>query len=128
MDENERYETMDLPFYKNEIAPILPPVVLDFHTHIWSSANWKIKPWESENEHGKYVVSQDRYEVETLIEDGRRCFPDRKFEAVVFGYPIPVTDRAKDTEFVKNGRHRRLSSATHSPKNYYDRYDCAERA
>ncbi|MCF7855230.1 MAG: hypothetical protein K9N51_10575 [Candidatus Pacebacteria bacterium] len=34
-------------FYTHEIAPVLPPKVLDFHTHTWSADNWKERPWDT---------------------------------------------------------------------------------
>ncbi len=100
MTEQERYEQIDLPFYRSEIAPILPPKVLDFHTHIYSSDDWKVKPWESENEKGKYVVVGEQYPAEALLADAGLCFPDREYQAVCFGYPMPVADWEKDTAFV----------------------------
>ena len=100
MNEQERFETMDVPFYSEVLAPVLPPRVLDFHTHIWSCSSWGVKPWESDNEHGKYMVTRAEYPVETLMADGQRCFPDRPYEAVIFGYPMPMTDRAGDTKFI----------------------------
>lgn len=36
MTEQERYEKIDLPFYRGEVRPVLPPTVLDFHAHVWS--------------------------------------------------------------------------------------------
>ena len=35
MHEQTLYRTVDLPFYQEEIAPFLPPMVLDFHAHTW---------------------------------------------------------------------------------------------
>ena len=31
MTDQERYEQVDLPFYREEIAPVLPAMVLDCH-------------------------------------------------------------------------------------------------
>jgi len=105
MNEEERYRTVDLPFYKNEIAPILPPEILDFHTHAWSCADWREKPWKK-NDAGKYMVLTEEYPIDALLHDGRRVFPDKDYEAVVFGNPTPAVDREKDTAFIMAaGKH-----------------------
>ncbi|OGV61988.1 MAG: hypothetical protein A2498_08130 [Lentisphaerae bacterium RIFOXYC12_FULL_60_16] len=107
MTDTERLEKVDGPFYRNEVAPILPPKVLDFHTHTWSAQNWKVKPWESGKDGGTYMVTDEEYPPERLASDGRRAFPDRPYEAVIFGYPSPVADWEKDTAFVAAaGQHR----------------------
>jgi len=90
----------DTVFYQNEIAPYLPPAVLDFHAHTWSSANWRATPWETDRPGGRYMVTQKEYPPEQLLADGAACFPDRPYLAVCFGYPTPVTDWPKDTAFV----------------------------
>mgnify|MGYP001603149133 CR=1 FL=1 len=100
MTDAERYEKVDLPFYRAEIAPMLPAKVLDFHTHTWNADNWKFRPWESEAPGGKYMVGNPYYEPAVLLADGRRCFPDREYHAVCFGYPTPVIDWEKDTAYV----------------------------
>ena len=56
--EQERREQIDLPFYHKEIAPILPPEVLDFHVHIWEKEGWKAKPGENDALGSKYMVVQ----------------------------------------------------------------------
>ena len=40
---------LDREYYRGEIAPLLPPAVLDFHTHTWAAENWKERPWASDN-------------------------------------------------------------------------------
>ncbi len=86
--------------YLREIAPFLPPAVLDFHTHIWSSDNWKERPWATDKRGGRYMVTNEFYPPEQLLRDGRACFPDRAYEAVCFGYPAPAVDWEKDTAYV----------------------------
>ena len=100
LSDARQYETVDLPFYKAEIAPFLPRRVLDFHTHIWSSRNWQKVPWQSGAKGGKYMVVAEKYSPEALLADGHRCFPDRPYHAVCFGYPVPVVDWRKDAAFV----------------------------
>ncbi len=87
-------------FYYNEISPMLPNKILDFHTHTWSCEDWKFKPWETKKDGGKYMVTAEDYPPEKLLADGQQCFPDKEYKAVVFGYPTPAVDLEKDTRFV----------------------------
>lgn len=91
---------IDLDFYRHEVAPALPPTVLDFHTHTWSSDNWKERPWDTAKSGGRYMVTDAYYPPEHLLRDGRSCFPDHAYEAVCFGYPTPAVDWEKDTAYV----------------------------
>ncbi|MFZ4615819.1 MAG: amidohydrolase family protein [Rectinemataceae bacterium] len=95
----------DEAWYKAEIAPILPPTVLDFHTHIWSSENWKETPWDTDKKGSQYMVTNEFYPPLQLLADGRACFPDRAYEAVCFGYPTPAADWEKDTAYVAAAAH-----------------------
>ncbi|MCF7853266.1 MAG: amidohydrolase [Candidatus Pacebacteria bacterium] len=92
--------SVDRSYYDQEIAPFLPPVVLDFHAHTWSAENWKEKPWETGKNGGGYMVTDEFYPPRQLLEDGNTCFPDRRYEAVCFGNPTPAVDWEKDTEYV----------------------------
>ncbi len=91
---------IDCDYYQREIAPCLPPVVLDFHTHTWNADNWNEKPWDTEKSGGRYMVTDAFYPPEKLLADGQACFPDRGYEAVCFGYPTPAVDWEKDTAYV----------------------------
>ena len=97
-------------FYRDEIAPYLPPAVLDFHTHTWLASNWRVKPWETASQGGKYMVTSEDYPPTRLVEDGRRAFPDRPYHAVVFGYPTPAADVTVENAFVASAAlaHRGL--------------------
>lgn len=106
MNERTRYETVDVPFYRREIAPMLPPRVLDFHVHTWSSRCWKVLPWETRRKGGKYMVTMPEYPPARMLADGRRCFPDRPYHAVCFGYPVPVVDWERDTAYVGGAARR----------------------
>ena len=109
MTEQERYKTIDLPFYHKNLAPILPPQVLDFHTHTWDSASWKAVPWQTGAAGTQYMVTLEHYGPERLVSDGKTMFPDRPYMAVCFGAPIPLADIAKENELVaKAGRCRGL--------------------
>lgn len=93
-------------FYWREIAPILPPEILDFHTHTWSAENWREKPWEVDKIGGQYLVTDEFYQPERLLQDGRTCFPGRDYQAVCFGYPTPATDWELDTAYVAEAARR----------------------
>lgn len=90
----------DADYYRREIAPCLPPTVLDFHAHTWSAETWREKPWETDTSGGQYMVTETFYPPEQLLRDGQACFPDRPYQAVCFGYPTPAVDWAADTAYV----------------------------
>ena len=92
MTEQERYETVDLPFYRRHVAPVLPPKVLDFHAHTWRRDHWIEVPWHTDAAGGRYMVTLEHYDVERLLADLRTTFPDRPAHAVCFGCPTPAGD------------------------------------
>jgi glutamate-1-semialdehyde 2,1-aminomutase len=106
MDEATRYETRDLPFYRAEVAPVLPPKVLDAHAHLWSAAGWRETPWDTGKPGARYMVTDEEYPVETLLADGQRCFPDREYHAVCFGNPTPAVEWSRDTAYVADASRR----------------------
>jgi predicted TIM-barrel fold metal-dependent hydrolase len=107
MDEEKHYRTVDLPFYEQEIAPFLPPAVLDFHAHTWRRQDWHSVPWEENKPGASYMVSEENYPVEALLADGKQVFAGREYRAVCFGYPTPSADNAKDTAYVAQAGKRR---------------------
>ena len=96
----------DRAFFRQGISPLLPAKVLDFHTHLWSAKNWKTVPWQAGKKGGQYMVTQPEYPARALMADGQRCFPDREYHAVCFGYPTPVADWEKDTAYVAAAARR----------------------
>lgn len=92
MTEQQRYEQVDIPFYRDHIAPILPPEVLDFHAHVWKRRHFLNTSPATPTRGEKYMVTQADYPVEALLADARRIFPDRVYKAVCFGQPTPVAD------------------------------------
>jgi predicted TIM-barrel fold metal-dependent hydrolase len=92
MTEQQRYENVDLPFYKNEIKSILPEQILDFHAHIWSKRHWKEIPSEDGSKGGKYMVVETEYLKEELERDAKRILPANTYSAVCFGMPTPAAD------------------------------------
>ena len=97
-------------FYYDEISPMLPSEILDFHAHTWSGEDWKFKTWETQKDGGAYMVCEEYYPPEKLLADAEQCFPDKQYKAVVFGYPTPAVDLEKDTRFVANAakKHKNL--------------------
>jgi len=99
MNPQQHYDEFDLPFYREQIAPLLPPVVLDFHAHTWMSEHWRDVAWETDAAGGKYMVTIEQYGIEALRADGRMLFPDRPYHAVCFGYPTPLADARKTNDY-----------------------------
>jgi len=100
MKKQQNLPDLDISFYQREIAPWLPPRILDFHAHTWSANEWLVRPWETDASGGRYMVTETFYPPAQLLADGRYCFPDREYEAVCFGYPTPAVDWEKDTAYV----------------------------
>ena len=100
MTEQERYEKIDLPFYRQVVKPLLPPVVLDFHAHLWSRSHWKTVPYEDGSPGGRYIVVASEYLKEDLAYDARRILPDNEFRAVCFGMPTPAADIEKTNSYL----------------------------
>jgi len=99
--------TVDPRFYREHIAPRLPPAVLDFHAHAWRKSDWHGVPWKTGARGGAYMVADEDYPVERLLADGRACFPDREYRAVCFGYPTPSADNQKDTAYIASAGARK---------------------
>ena len=115
MTEQQRYEQVDLPFYNAQVAPILPPAVLDFHAHAWkpdqrldnsfgqgdAPAPQDRADVQLERRKGAtYMVTQTDYGAERLLSDGQRIFPGRRYNAVFFGNPTPAVDVALANSYV----------------------------
>ncbi len=67
--------SIDPSFYNERIAPFLPPIVLDFHAHMWRKSDWHQVPWKSGTRGGTYMVAAEDYPVERLARDGRSMLP-----------------------------------------------------
>lgn len=84
-------------FYRERIAPFLPPRALDFHAHVWTADQWIDKA--SGQPGADYMVTERNYTAADLIEDARRMFPDRDYSAVVFGQPTPSADTGLTNDY-----------------------------
>ncbi len=107
MTETERYEQVDLPFYREYVAPVLPERVLDFHVHLVRREHWKTLPTETEAQGGTYMVAPDHYPVEELAVQARCLFPGREFAAVCFGMPTPTADPAASNGYLQEAGQTR---------------------
>ncbi len=108
MTEKERYEKIDMPFYRSEIEPLLPAEILDFHAHFWTQEQWKENPFEEKKAvGGAYMVTSRDYPVSALLSDAARIFPGKTYKAVCFGNPTPAIDTGKvndDTEALSGNK------------------------
>jgi len=102
--EKERYETTDLPFYRDEVAPLLPATVLDFHAHVWRAGQWRAGWGRARG--ARYLVTEQDYDTRALLRDGARLFPDRRYEAVVFGQPTPSADTDLTNSYVASSAYQ----------------------
>jgi Amidohydrolase len=98
--EQERRDRVDLPFYRAEVKPVLPPAVLDFHAHLWSRSHWRQAPSEDGSPGGRYMVVEMEYPLESLQADARRIFPENEYRAVCFGMPTPQADIGKSNRYL----------------------------
>ncbi len=100
MDENERYLMVDMPFYRECVAPVLPAKVLDFHTHLWTSEHIRTRAVESSEPGAKYMVFDDTCSAERLLADMGMIYPDRACSAVCFGMPSPMARPRENNQYL----------------------------
>lgn len=114
MNEQEQYETIDLPFYRAVLAPKLPAEVLDFHTHVWRREHWLDENAKTASssadvgvarEGGRYMATTLQYDADDLTREGERMFPGRRYRAVCFGQPTPAANiEATNAYAAESGR------------------------
>ncbi len=86
---------IDIVFYKNQILPIIPLKIFDFHTHIWK------KQYIGENKQkGKYLVIEKENRIAKFIKDINNIFPNIDYNAIVFGFPSPETNLEKNNDYI----------------------------
>lgn len=93
-NENNRYEMVDMPFYREVISPLMPDSLLDFHTHSWKKDQWIASV-------SKYMSTELEYDMDTLISDVNFIFPGRQNHIVVFGQPTPSADMTKTNKYIE---------------------------
>lgn len=102
-NDQEHYQTIDLPFYKENIEPRLPENVLDFHAHVWHSSHYKINPGKKNKKGSDYMVTTTEYSFDSLLNDADRIFPGKNYKAVCFGNPTPAVDQVRTNEYISDG-------------------------
>lgn len=109
MTEQERYEKIDMPFYREIVAPVLPDKVLDFHVHLWEKEHWITDEPVSASAEAQYVTVQKEYLYEQLLHDNKYLYPDRESFSVCFSFPTPLFDIEKGNEYIKKtGKQKSL--------------------
>jgi predicted TIM-barrel fold metal-dependent hydrolase len=101
--DNEYYHRVDMQVYRDEIAPILPPEVLDIHTHVWSEALAAEKKYNRYAATDGYRGIPNQYGYSELDHSGRTLFPDRTYHAVCFGSPFPEAVQMGTNDEVSSG-------------------------
>jgi len=87
--DDKQIDDNGLRFYRDELASALPDCILDFHAHVWTIDQWLGVKTDAGS---AYMVTEHDYPVETLLADGAKAFPDRRYSAVCFGHPTPQVD------------------------------------
>jgi uncharacterized protein len=95
-----QYESCDMPFYRQEIQPVVGTKLLDFHVHIWLKSHWKETPWDTGAAGANYMVVEQNYGYEALLADTQRMFPGIAFHAVCFGPAVPSADLKKSNDYL----------------------------
>jgi len=104
INEQKHYETVDMPFYKENIEPRIPESILDFHTHVWHPSHFKINPLKDSQKGSNYVVvHRPEYTFSSLLKDANKIFPGKKYKAVCFGIPNPSSEPIITNEYVSKG-------------------------
>lgn len=111
VNEQQHYETVDLPFYESEIACHLPSRILDFHAHVWTRDQWlagsdgessaDVESTSSGVSSGtRYMTTTLDYGLDHLLRDAETIFPRQQYNAVCFGRPTPMVDIQKTNSYV----------------------------
>ena len=100
--DQQRYEQTDLPFYRQHIAPLLGPEILDFHAHIWHRENW-LTPRAEDVSGNPYMNTMAHYPMEEIARDAARMFPGKRYRAVCFGQPTPAANLDATNEYALAG-------------------------
>jgi uncharacterized protein len=110
LNEQSRYESCDMPFYRQEILPVVGKEILDFHVHLWLKSHWKETPWNTDTAGGKYMVVQQDYSYEAFFAETQRMFPGVIFNAVCFGMPTPSVELNTTNDYLTQmgSQHKEL--------------------
>jgi predicted TIM-barrel fold metal-dependent hydrolase len=88
IDEPDYYRDHDLPRYEEEFADFLPERLLDCHVHTFLLEHMTRPP--TEEEAAKSFGSHEMpFSAEDLAECAGMLFPEKHYEALIFGTPSP---------------------------------------
>jgi hypothetical protein len=78
---DEYYERVDMPVYREVVAPLLSDKILDIHAHAWMETppHRKLDQYPEYNGHP--------YPVDRLLGATSLMFPEQRYHALVFGFP-----------------------------------------
>ena len=83
---------LDLELYRTEIAPFLPPRIIDIHTHVWLRKANAPRPAQPRAVAWPSMVASEN-PIEDLMETYRRLFPGKEVVPLLFSL---LTDRDDD--------------------------------
>lgn len=85
---------LDQEIYSKQIAPFLPPRIIDIHTHVWQSKTDAPKQNRARLVAWPALVAKEN-PIEDLVLTYRRLFPDKEVVPMMFGH---LNNRAADFE------------------------------
>ncbi|MCL2816203.1 MAG: amidohydrolase [Oscillospiraceae bacterium] len=89
-------------FFDEYIDSEIPENILDFHVHMWKQEQWNDQKDGGGSASERYMVSQKQYPLPALSADAALCFPGKKYHAVCFGNPGPLTDTLMTNGYIAN--------------------------
>jgi len=97
---DEYYERVDMPVYREVVAPLLSDKVLDIHAHVWPQPARKSKL-------GQYPeYNYHPYPVERLLQATSLMFPEQTYHALLFGSPTPEEYESSNEYVAEECRQR----------------------
>ncbi len=95
------WDRIDGPIYRDEIAPILPETILDFHAHAWRRTDLARPPSDATLSSPSLVMTTDHFPAEALRSTAGWLFPGKHYQALVFGMPFAEMDVARNNDHVR---------------------------
>ena len=91
---------VDQDFYRNKLQGFLPENMIDIHTHVWRES-FRAKDNNAPNRTVGWpsMVAADN-PAEDLLETYRLMFPDKKVNALIFGFPSQEYDIGQSNSYV----------------------------
>jgi len=99
--EQAYWDRIDGPIYRAEIAPLLPPTVLDFHTHAWRASDFATPPSEATRQSPSLVFVTEHFPIAALQRTAAQLFPGKEYQTLCFGFPFAEMDVARNNEHIR---------------------------